>query len=144
MSKTNKTNKTSQPGLSAVPDPEVNDRPRRRRFSAKYKLGILRELDSSTAVGSTGALLRREGLYSSHISVWRRQRANGELQGLAPKKVGRPRKKRNPLESEVVRLKRKTARLREELRKAHLIIDVQKKLAAILGNPIPEMSESDD
>jgi transposase len=139
-----KTKVTNQSGLSAVPDPEVSDRPRRRRFSAKYKLGVLRELDSCTAVGSVGAVLRREGLYSSHISVWRRQRANGELQGLAPKKVGRPPKKRNPLESEVVRLERKTARLQEELRKARLIIDVQKKLAAILGNPIPETSESDD
>ena len=135
---------TNQPGLSAVPDPEVSDRPRRRRFTAKYKLAILRELDSCAAVGSTGALLRREGLYSSHISVWRRQRENGELHGLTPKKVGRPRKKRNPLEPEVARLERKAARLQEELRKAHIIIDVQKKIASMLGNPILEPSDSDD
>ncbi len=139
MSKTNKR------GLAAVPDPEVTgDRPKRRRFTAKYKLAILRELDSCTQPGSKGALHRREGLYSSQTSVWRRQRAAGELQGLSGKKVGRPRKKRHPLESEVARLERQNARLQEELRKAHLIMEVQKKVAAMLGNSIPEMSEFDD
>ncbi len=127
-----------------MPDPEVSDRPKRRRFTAKYKLAILRELDACTAPGAIGAVLRREGLYSSAISVWRGQRASGELQGLAPRKVGRPLKKRNPLEPEVARLERHNARLQEELRKARLIIDVQKKLAAILGNSISETNDGDD
>ena len=133
----------TKPDLIAMPDPEVSDRARRRRFTSKYKLAILRELDGCKERGGTGAVLRREGLYSSHITVWRRQRASGELQG-APRKLGRPRKVRNALEPEVARLERDNAKLQEELRKARLIIDVQKKLAAILGDPIPETNDSDD
>ena len=115
-----------KPELKAVPDPEVSDRPKRRTFTAKYKLEVLRELDGCSEPGELGAVLRREGLYSSHISNWRAKRAAGELQGLKPRQRGRPAKPRNPLEPELDRLARENLRLREELRKAGLIIEVQK------------------
>lgn len=133
-----------KPELKAVPDPEVSDRPRRRTFTAKYKLKVLRELDACTEPGEQGAVLRREGLYSSHISKWREKRAAGELQGLKPRKRGRPAKARNPLEPELDRLARENARLREELRKAGLIIEVQKKLSEMLGSPAAQTNGSDD
>jgi len=133
---------SQKPELKAVPDPEVRDRPRRRTFTAKYKLKILSELDACSEPGEVGAVLRREGLYSSHISNWREKRAAGELQGLAPRKRG-PRS-RNPLVAENARLERETARLQEELRKARLIIDVQKKLSEILNIPLPPLPESSE
>ena len=133
---------SQKPELKAVPDPEVRDRPRRRTFTAKYKLKILSELDACSEPGEVGAILRREGLYSSHISNWREKRAAGELQGLAPRKRG-PRS-RNPLVAENARLERETARLQEELRKARLIIDVQKKLSEILNIPLPPLPESSE
>ncbi len=117
--------RSQKPELKAVPDPEVSDLPRRRKFSAKYKLAILRELDACSEHGQIGAILRREGLYSSHISKWRQAREAGELQGLAPKKRGRPRRPRDPLRPEVERLERENAKLQEELRRARVIIDVQ-------------------
>ncbi len=135
--------KTNNPELKPVPDPEVSDRPRRRKFTAKYKLAVLRELDACTEPGQIGAVLRREGLYSSHATNWRRAREAGELQGLAPKKHGRPRKPRNPLASEIQRLERENARLSEELRKANVIIDVQKKLSTLLGISLPENDGSE-
>lgn len=131
-----------KPALAAVPDPEVSARPRRRKFTAAYKLEVLRELDGCE-FGQTGEVLRREGLYSSTITRWRRARAAGELQALSPKKQGRPRQRRNPLSSEVERLERKTAKLEEELRKARLIIEVQKKVSEMLDIQMPR-SESTD
>jgi len=92
-------------------------------------------LDSSQGVGETGALLRREGLYSSHLTSWRRQRERGELDGLAPQKRG---PKPDPQAVELARLQRENERLRERLSKAELIIDVQKKVAQMLGVPIEE------
>jgi transposase-like protein len=89
------------------------------------------------ARGGLGALLRREGLYSSLLTYWRRERAQGILEALTPQKRG-PKSKRNPMEEEVQKLHRQNARLTEDLRKAHIIIDVQKKVAALLGHPIPE------
>jgi transposase-like protein len=108
-------------------------RPKRRTFTAEYKLRILRELDAVTAPGQVGEVLRREGLYSSHIVDWRRQRTTGELQGLAAKKQGRPKRPQNPLEPRVASLERELARAQEELRKARLIIEVQKKVSEMLG-----------
>ena len=134
--------KSTKAELKPVPNPEVSDRPKRRKFTAEYKLRILRELDACTEPGQKGAILRREGLYSSHVTDWRRLRELGELQGLRPKKTGRPRKKRNPLQPELDRLERENARLQEELRKARLIIDVQKKVASMLGSPSDEPTGS--
>jgi transposase-like protein len=124
---------TIKPSLKPVPDPEVLDRPKRRTFTAAYKLNILRELDALSEPGQVGEVLRREGLYSSHICDWRRLRALGELQALEPKKTGRPKKEQHPLELRLAEAERKAARLEDELRKAHLIIDFQKKVSEMLG-----------
>jgi len=118
-----------------MPETEVVAKAKRRQYTAEYKLRILRELDSSQGVGETGALLRREGLYSSHLTSWRRQRERGELDGLAPQKRG---PKPDPQAVELARLQRENERLRERLSKAELIIDVQKKVAQMLGVPIEE------
>jgi len=122
----------------APPDSEVLARPKRRTFTAEYKQRILQEAEAAADTpGAVGALLRREGLYSSLLAYWRRERANGILEALTPRKRG-PKSKRNPLEEEFQKLRRQNARLTEDLRKAHIIIDVQKKVAALLGRPIPE------
>lgn len=118
-----------------MPKTEVVAKAKRRQYTAEYKLRILRELDGSQGIGETGALLRREGLYSSHLTSWRRQRERGELDGLAPQKRG---PKPDPQAVELARLRRENERLRERLSKAELIIDVQKKVAQMLGVPIEE------
>jgi transposase-like protein len=111
---------------------------KRRSFTAEYKQRILQEAEAVAATpGGVGALLRREGLYSSLLAYWRRERANGIREALTPRKRG-PKSKRNPLQEENLKLQRQNARLTEDLRKAHIIIDVQKKVAALLGRPIPE------
>lgn len=136
--------KTEKEAGIRVPNPEVSDRAKRRRFTAAYKLSVLRELDSCTESGEIGAVLRREGLYSSHIAKWRDKRAAGELQALEPRKRGRRARARHPLEAEVARLEREKAKLAEELRKAKLIISVQKKLATLLGIPASELPEESE
>jgi transposase len=124
------------------PDSEVVAKPKRRTFTAEYKLHILTEAEAAAATpGGVGALLRREGLYSSLLAYWRRERADGILEALTPQKRG-PKSKRNPLEEENLKLQRQNARLTEDLRKAHIIIDVQKKVAALLGRPIPDPEEN--
>jgi transposase-like protein len=119
-----------------LPDPEVVPKAKRRQFTARYKLRILEEADRCTERGQIGELLRREGLYSSHLSKWRRLRARGQLQALAPKKRGR--KGRDPVTAELARLRRENERLRADLEKAEIIIDVQKKLAQLLGQKTDE------
>jgi len=114
-----------------IPDPEVVPQAKRRQFTAKYKLRILQEADRCTERGQIGELLRREGLYSSYLSKWREQRARGQLQGLASKKRGRP--AQTPATAELARLRRENERLRAQLKQAEVIIDVQKKLAGLLG-----------
>jgi transposase len=122
----------------SAPDSEVVAKPKRRTFTAEYKQRILMEAETAAALpGGVGALLRREGLYSSLLAYWRRERADGIREALTPRKRG-PKSKRNPMDEEVQKLRRQNARLAEDLRKAHIIIDVQKKVAALLGNPIPE------
>ena len=115
------------------PDPEVPERAVRRRFTAEYKLQVLREADQCAGVGEIGALLRREGLYSSHLTTWRRQREHGALVALAPKKRGRAATAVSPLARRVAELERDKARLERRLKQAEAIIDAQKKLAEILG-----------
>ncbi len=123
--------RNGQAGLN-VPDPEVVVKAQRRRFTAEYKRRILQEADACTQPGEVGALLRREGLYSSHLNTWRRQRARGELQGLTPAKRGR---KAHPQAAENARLQREVERLKAQLARAELIIDVQKKVSQLLGLP---------
>jgi transposase len=112
---------------------------KRRTFTAEYKQRILQEANSAAATpGGVGALLRREGLYSSHLVTWRRERSQGIRESLAPRKRGR-KSQHNPLEEENQKLRRQNARLTEDLRKGNLIIEVQKKVAALLGNPLPDV-----
>ena len=124
-------------GAKPIPDPAVPEKPVRRRFTAEYKLRILREADACSQPGQLGALLRREGLYSSHLTAWRQQRDEGTLAGLTPKRRGRKAKPDAPLIAENERLKRENQRLAAKLRQAETIIEVQKKLSEILGIPLP-------
>ena len=118
--------------FDGAPDPEVPEKPVRRKFTAEYKLKILAEADRCTEYGQIGALLRREGLYSSHLSEWRRKRMEGTLVSLSPKKRG-PKPEKNPLAPEVARLERENERLQRKLKQAETIIDVQKKVSGLLG-----------
>ena len=119
-----------------MPDPEVAERPVRRRFTTEYKLRILEEADACTEPGQMGALLRREGLYSSSLATWRRQRREGTLAGLSPKKRGR--KGDDEATREIKRLRRENERLRRQLEQAKTVIEVQKKLSDVLGIVLPE------
>ena len=114
-------------------DPEVLERPRRRRLTTKYKLQVLQQADACTRQGEIGALFRREGLYSSHLSSWRRLRELGALGGLTPRKRGR---KAAPAKKQIWRmaeLEPENQRLRKRLAQAETIIDVQKKYQACWG-----------
>jgi transposase-like protein len=133
---------TPEAGAAAMPasrpDPEVVAKAKRRTFTAEYKQRILQEAESAAATpGGVGALLRREGLYTSHLVYWRRERQAGVVEALKPRKRGRS-SQRNPLAEENQKLHRQVGQLTEKLRKAELIIDVQKKVAALLGHPLPE------
>ncbi len=114
-------------------DPEVLAKPKRRQFSAVYRLGILEEADGCRSPGEIGRLLRREGLYSSHLANWRKARREGALSGLAPKQRGAKATRRNPLQPKVRALETQVARLQGELRKARIIVEVQGKVAGLLG-----------
>ena len=125
-----------------IPDPAVPEKPLRRRFTAEYKLRVLREADRSTEPGQLGALLRREGLYSSHLTTWRQQCDTGALAGLRPKRRGRKPRASDPLIAKNQRLKRENQRLAKKLRQAETIIEVQKKLSEVLGIPLPPPDSS--
>jgi transposase len=121
-----------------VPDSEVIARPRRRRFTAEYKRSILDQAEAAYDSGAVGVLLRREGLYSSHLTTWRRQRKQGEIDALTAKKRG-PKVVVSPLVKQNREQQAVIARLTKKLKNAELIIEVQKKVAALLGNPIPNI-----
>jgi len=127
---------SSKPGKASPTkvDPEVNAKPERRQFSAEYKRRILEEADACTEPGQIGALLRREGLYSSNLINWRKQRAEGSLKALSPKKRG---PKPDPVANENAALRRRIERLEAELKRAETIIEVQKKLSDLLGLSAP-------
>lgn len=139
MSHTVANHSANKPTPPAIADPEVVVKPKRRQFTAEYKHRILQEAEACTQPGEVGALLRREGLYSSHLTTWRHQRQRGELQGLAPAKRGR---KSDPHAAELARLQRENARLQAQVERAELIIDVQKKLSQLLG--LPETPSDDN
>jgi transposase len=126
-----------------IPNPEVSARPKRRRFTAAYKARIVQEAQRCTEPGEIGALLRREGLYSSALTQWRRQYQAGALQGLKDDKRGRKRT-RDDRDEELQRLQRDNERLNKKLRQAELIIEIQKKVAAMLGNPIETLPDSEE
>jgi transposase-like protein len=133
------TDHTERNGLLG---PEVSEKARRRRFEAAYKLRILAEAERCIAPGQLGELLRREGLYSSHLTSWRKQHDAGALEALAPKQRGRKPKRKDPLALERERLERENRRLTERLRQAETIIEVQKKVSEMLG--ISTASQTDD
>lgn len=114
----------------AAPDPEVRPKAKHRRFSAAYKMQILAEAAACRQPGELGALLRREGLYSSLLTQWRRQQVQGTLRALAPKRRG---PKPDPQAEEIARLRRENERLQERLKQAETVIEVQKKVSQLLG-----------
>ena len=128
--------KVAIPFVASSPDPEVPAKPERRKFSAEDKTRILEETDRAVEHGGVGAILRRERIYSSTLHGWRKERDAAVRKAFSQKRG--PQTKRNPLSSENEKLRRQNQRLQEELEKAHIIIDVQKKVAKLLGHPIPE------
>lgn len=125
---------------SVRPEPEVPEKAKRRKFNAAYKLRILEEADGCTEHGALGELLRREGLYSSHLRTWREQREVGALEGLTPRGRGCKAKRKDSVAEENQRLKRENERLSQRLQQAEAIIEVQKKVSEILGVTLPENS----
>jgi transposase-like protein len=117
------------------PDPEVPEKAIRRKFTAKHKLRILQAVDRCTTQGQIGALLRREGIYSSNLTTWRRQREQGTLEALSPKHRGPKVKNTDPSVRRIVELERENNQLKQKLKQAETIIDVQKKLSEILQIP---------
>jgi transposase len=127
--------------LAATPDPELIERPKRRRFTAEYKLRILQAADACSRPGEIGALLRREGLYTSHLSDWRRQRDEGALVALGRQ---RGRRRPHPLETEVAELRRRLERAEADLTKARKVIEVQGNVSALLGELLAPGSAKTD
>jgi transposase-like protein len=117
-------------------DVEVVAKAQRRRFTAEYKRRIVREADRCTTAGAIGALLRREGLYSSHLVTWRAARDRGELAGLAPKKRGPKAALPDPREKKIAEQERAITRLTTRAERAEALVEIQKKVAALLGAPL--------
>ena len=126
-----------------APDSEVPERAKRRHFSAEYKLRILEEAEACRAPGEVGALLRREGLYSSQLTAWRQARREGSLQALAKARGPRGRR-RDPVARENERLRQENARLQRRLEQAQAILEIQKKASEILGIPLNRPANADD
>jgi transposase len=117
------------------PDPEVPEKAIHRHFTAEYKLNILRQAEDCRQKGEIGALLRREGLYSSHLTTWRRQRDGGMLSALKPEQRGCKANPIHPLQAENEQLRKENIRLQKRLKKAELITDIQKKFHRCWGFP---------
>jgi transposase len=128
--------KVAIPFVASSADPEVPAKAQRRKFSAEDKKRILEETDRAVGHGGVGAILRREGIYSSTLHAWRKERDAAVHKAFSQKRGPQPR--RNPLASENEKLRRQNQRLQEDLEKAHIVIDVQKKVAKLLGDPIAE------
>ena len=127
-------------GSNGVRDVEVAAKPKRRRFSKEYKLKVLVEVEAVADVGGINAVLRREGLYSSHLAEWRKERARGELTGPARKR-GRPPNANRPLLDENAKLTRQVAQLEKKLAHASAIIEIQKKVALLMGETLPTIAD---
>jgi transposase len=123
--------------LPVAQQTEVTAKAQRRRFAAAGKLRVLREADRCTKAGELSALLRREGPYSSHLSNWREARKRDELAGLAPRARGPKAKPVDPRDKKIVELERETRRLQARLERAEGLIELQKEVAQVLGNPLP-------
>ncbi len=122
---------------------EVTAKPTRRRYTAEYKHRILREAETCTRSGELGALLRREGLYSSNLTVWRKQRERGEIEGLSQKKRGPLPKEKNPLAAKVATLERENRWLKARAERAEGLVELQKKVSEILGIELKHNEEKD-
>lgn len=144
---TSSSSTTAVPGsagpVAKAPDPEVSERPVRRQFTAEYKLRILREAGRCKGPGAVGSLLRREGLYSSHLSAWRQQRDAGAL-GANPRRRGRPATPVHPDTKRLAQLEREKRQLERRLKKAELLLDLQKKVAEILEIELPPPPTDED
>src|SRR4051794_12295816 len=127
----------------AAANPELSERPRRRSFTAQDKLRILRAADAAGGSGEIGALLRREGLYSSALTEWRRQRDAGILDGLTPLRRGPKASEPPPLAAELAKAQQDIARLKLRLERAEAIIELQKKVADLLGTPLSPIDNDD-
>ena len=126
------------------PDPEVADKATRRRFSAEYKRRIVREADKCTKAGEVGALLRREGLYSSSLSAWRRECAAGDLAGTGLVKRGPKAQPKDVRDKRIAELERETRQLKRKLAQAETIIGIQKKVATLLGIPLKSVDDGEN
>ena len=124
--------------LPVTQQTEVTAKAQRRRFTAAEKLRVLREADRCTKPGELSALLRREGLYSSHLSTWREARRSGELAGLTPRPRGPKAKPIDPRDKMIAELERQTRKLQARLERAEGLIELQKKVAAILSEPLAD------
>ena len=134
---------TGSNGVKSLTEVEVVAKAERRRFTGEYKAKVLREADSCKQPGEIGALLRREGLYWSNLTTWRKQRENGELVGLKGKPRGPQRRERNPLAERVRELERDNARLKRRAERAEGIVELQKKVSEILGIELQKSAETD-
>ncbi len=132
---------TATLSLPVRPDPEVSASKARRKFTAQYKLRILTEVDRCVEDGQIGAILRREGIYHSNISIWRKQRDQGVLAGLSLKR-GRKSSDLNPLVGKVAHLEREIQKLMQKLKQAETIIEVQKKISELMGILQPQQKGS--
>lgn len=130
-----------EPTLVVRQETEVVAKAKRRRFSAQEKLRILQEVDACTKPGEQGALLRREGLYSSHLVEWRRARERGELDALEPKRRGRKPVVVHPLERRNAELERALAKAEARARRAEALVELQKKVSELLGIQLPKEDE---
>jgi len=124
-------------------DPEVPAKATRRRFTARYKFRILEQTDSCQE-GEVGGLLRREGIYYSNLQTWRRQREEGTLKALTPRKRGRKSIPANPLNPQVKQLQRENRKLKRQLEKAEIMLDIQKKVSHLLGISLESSDDSED
>jgi transposase len=120
---------------------EVTEKARRRQFTAEYKRRILKEADACKGAGEIGALLRREGLYSSHLASWRKARRRGELAGLAPKKRGPAPKVRDERDKKIAEQEREIGKWKARAGRAEALVELQKKVAALLGEELPSPTE---
>ena len=125
-------------GMAPSPEVEVPDRAQRRRYTAEYKREILKRADACKETGALGALLRSEGLYSSHLATWRRQRDAGELAGLTPQKRGRKARVVDARDRRIAEQERHIARLTSRAERAEALVELQKKVASLLGTPFED------
>ena len=125
----------AEPAAGSAAETEVVAKAQRRRFTVEYKRRIVREADRCTTAGAIGAMLRREGLYSSHLTTWRAARDHGELEGLAPKQRGPKALPPDPRDKKIAEQERAIGTWRKRAERAEALVEVQKKVAALLGTP---------